>query len=157
VDSLLGGWDIGALNFWQSGSTFTVSSGRATGPGTANGWANFAGDRNIGQLDKRGNGVFYLSDDEKNKFSYADAGFIGNSGRNSFRGPRFFNVDVALSKRFRITESSAVTFRAEGYNLFNNANFGIPGVTMATPTSLGKFNITVGNPRILQGALRFDF
>jgi len=147
------------LNFWQSGTTFTVVSGRATGPGTGtnSGWANYSGDRKIGQLDKRGNGVYYLSEEEKAKFTYPEAGFIGSAGRNAFRGPRFFNLDVALSKRFRITESSAATFRAEGYNLFNNANFGIPGVTMATPTSLGKFNITVGNPRILQGALRFDF
>ena len=32
VDSLLGGWDVGMLNTWQSGSVFTMSSARATGP-----------------------------------------------------------------------------------------------------------------------------
>ena len=66
-------------------------------------------------------------------------------------------MDATLSKRFRITERSAVSFRTEGYNLFNNVNFGTPGVTMATPTALGKFSGVIGAPRVVQLAMRFDF
>ena len=51
---------------------------------------------------------------------------IGTSGRNAFRGPRFFNVDATLSKRFKVTETAGATFRLEAYNLFNNPNFGTP-------------------------------
>jgi hypothetical protein len=160
VDSLLGGWDIGILNIWQSGNVFTVSSGRATGPGTANTWANFTGDRHIGSLQKRGDGVYLFTADEKARFSFPDAGTIGTSGRNAFRGPRFFNVDTTLSKRFRFTESAASTFRLEGYNLFNNVTFGTPGTagtTLSTPTALGKYSSTIGAARVVQLALRFDF
>ena len=55
------------------------------------------------------------------------AGDIGNSGRNSFRGPRFFSIDMSLVKRFAITEKHALVFRAEAYNLINNVNFANPG------------------------------
>ena len=61
-------------------------------------------------------------------------------------------LDATLSKRFRITERSAVSFRLEGYNLFNNVNFGTPGLTMATPTALGKFSAIIGSPRIVRGS-----
>lgn len=158
ADSLFGGWDVGFLNVWQSGSLFDVSSGRATGPNqSANTFANYSGDRNIGRLEKRGNGVFYFSDKEKAAFTFPEAGSVGTSGRNAFRGPRFFNLDGTLSKRFRMTETAAVAFRAEAYNVFNNVNFETPSASLATPTSLGRFSGTVGGARILQLALRFDF
>jgi hypothetical protein len=35
ADTLIGGWDMGALWIWESGSPFTVSSGFATGPSTS--------------------------------------------------------------------------------------------------------------------------
>ncbi len=98
-----------------------------------------------------------LSEAQKALFGYPEAGDIGTAGRNTFRGPRFFNVDASLLKRFRVAEKAAFTFRAEAYNLFNSANFGVPGVSMATPTTLGKFSGTIGGARIMQMALRFDF
>lgn len=47
--------------------------------------------------------------------------------RNAFRGPRFWNVDAALHKRFRFTETASLQFRAELFNVFNRANLFIPG------------------------------
>jgi hypothetical protein len=104
-----------------------------------------------------GDGVYLFTEDVKSRFSFPEAGFVGSSGRNTFRGPRYFNTDVSLMKRFRITESARATFRAEGYNFFNNANFGTPGVSMTTPTNLGKFSGTTTAARVIQMALRFDF
>ena len=157
VDSAVGGWDVGLLAMWQTGRVLTYSSGRATGPGTVNTWANYSGDRNIGSVMRRGDGVYWLTPDEIGRFSYPSAGEIGTSGRNAFRGPRFFNVDMSLVKKFPITERYAVSFRAEAYNLFNNSNFAAPNGNLATPASFGKISSTVGNPRILQMALRLDF
>jgi hypothetical protein len=90
------------------------------------------------------------------------AGFIGSSGQNSFRGPHFFDSDVSLVKRFRITERQAVTFRAEAYNVFNNVNFANPAATITTPSTFGKISTDFGpggalSGRVLQGALRYDF
>jgi hypothetical protein len=158
VDSLLGGWEAGVLNIWQSGTTFSVYSGRATGPNqSANTWANFSGDRQTGKLERRGDGVYFFTEDVKARFSFPEAGFVGNSGRNTFRGPRYFNIDASLLKRFRVTESARATLRVEGYNLFNNANFGTPGGSLATLQTLGKFSGTTSTARVVQMALRFDF
>jgi len=49
-------------------------------------------------------------------------------GRNTFYGPRYFDVDATLSKTFGLPtlpvlgEHGAVEFRANFYNLFNNLN-----------------------------------
>ncbi len=69
-------------------------------------------------------------------FSFPGAGEIGNSGRNSFRGPTYYNVDASLVKRFRLHESQAVTFRAEAYNLFNHAQFGTPSLSLTTSSDV---------------------
>ncbi|MEO8026022.1 MAG: TonB-dependent receptor [Bryobacteraceae bacterium] len=159
ADTLIGGWDIGALFVAQSGSVFTVSSQRATGPYSGAAWANYTGDRNIGGLDKRGDGVYLFSAAEIAGFNQnVAAGFIGDSGRNAFRGPVYSNVDVSLIKKFRITENHAVTFRAEAYNLPNHPAFATPTVNLNTPATFGKFSSTIGGTtRTMQMALRYDF
>jgi hypothetical protein len=162
ADSLIGGWETGVLTLWQSGNTFTVTSQRATTVGGATTWSNYTGDRNIGQIERKGNGVWYWTPEEAARFSFPAAGEIGSSGRNSFRNPRFFGTDLSLVKRFKLFETHAVTFRAEGYNLFNNANFGGPGTNITTPATFGKISSTLGatgggGARVFQMALRYDF
>jgi hypothetical protein len=160
ADRILGGWDLGLLGVWESGGVFTVSSGRATYSNLVNSWANYTGDRNIGGVNRAGigsGGVYWFSQDQINGFSYPTAGSIGTSGRNAFRGPRYFDADMSLQKIFRISENHRVSFRAEAYNLFNNVNFANPGASIATPASFGKISATVGNARIMQMALRYDF
>ncbi|MEK7409437.1 MAG: TonB-dependent receptor [Acidobacteriota bacterium] len=157
ADLALGGWDIGLLNIWQSGGVITYSSGRATGPTTTNTSVNYTGDRNIGQVMRKGDGVYLLTPEEIGRFSFPNAGEIGAGGRNAFRGPRYFIVDMSLVKKFKITEQHAVSLRAEAYNLFNNVNFGDPGTNFVTTASFGKISGTVGSARIFQMALRYDF
>ncbi|MBI3210137.1 MAG: TonB-dependent receptor [Candidatus Solibacter usitatus] len=59
LDKIAAGWDIGTLYFWQSGVVLTASSGRRTTGSTANTWANYSGDRTIGEVVRQGNGVFF--------------------------------------------------------------------------------------------------
>jgi hypothetical protein len=63
LDSLIGGWDLGGLWIWESGSPFTVSSGFATGPGTGNTFADYTGSRNTGGISTSplGPGVYYFT------------------------------------------------------------------------------------------------
>ena len=89
------------------------------------------------------------------------AGSLGTAGRNTFRGPRDFNIDLSAVKRFKFTEHSGLTFRAEIYNLFNNVNFTNPSFA-ANSTTFGKITSTVTSSafpsyRVAQMALRFDF
>jgi hypothetical protein len=153
----LGGWEVGLLTMCQSGRVLTYLSGRATGPTTNSSYVDHAGDRNIGRVMRKGDGVYWLNPGEIGRFSYPAAGEIGSGGRNAFRGPRFFNVDLSLVKKFEVIERHAVSFRAEAYNLFNNANFAAPNANLATPATFGKLSSTVGGARIMQMALRYDF
>ena len=43
-------------------------------------------------------------------------------GRNAFRGPGAWNFDTAVNKDFKLTERFGLTFRAEGFNIFNHHN-----------------------------------
>jgi hypothetical protein len=159
ANTLFGGWDIGALAVWESGSPMTFSSGRYTALsyGTTS-WDNYAGtDRNLGSVTRKGDGVYYFDPSFINQFSFPGVADFGNSGRNTFRGPRFFNVDASLVKSFALTEHKRLVFRAEAYNLFNNVDFANPSLALSTPSTFGKISGVVNNPRLLQGALRFDF
>jgi hypothetical protein len=164
VDALVGGWDLGGLTTWQSGVPLSIVTGRATGANSAaSAWAVYSGtDRSIGKLDRQGGGVYFFTAEQMAQFTFPAAGYLGSTGRNTFRGPRFFNVDASLSKAFKVTETKSFKFRAEAYNLFNNVNFGNPGLSIATASSFGKFSSTIGpngsgGARLMQMALRFDF
>lgn len=51
---------------------------------------------------------------------------FGNSGRNILDGPGTFNIDSALSRRFRFTETLAFQMRIEAFNVLNHTNFNLP-------------------------------
>ena len=158
ANALIGGWDFGGLVIWESGGVMTASSGRYTALSYNNAsWDNYTGSRNIGSVMRRGDGVYFIDPTLISNFTYPGAGDYGNAGRNSFRGPRFFNVDASLVKSFAITEKKRVIFRAEAYNLFNNVDFGNPSLAISTPATFGKISGVVNNPRLLQGALRFNW
>jgi len=56
-------------------------------------------------------------------------GTIGNTGRNAFRGPGLFNIDLSLSREFPISklgESGRLTVRADLFNVLNHANLNNP-------------------------------
>ncbi|MFY9854559.1 MAG: hypothetical protein WAK26_11860, partial [Terracidiphilus sp.] len=55
--------------------------------------------------------------------------------RNDFRGPGAWNVDMALDKKFPITSTVGMEFRAEGYDVLNHHNF------YANTTGLAFFGV----------------
>jgi len=168
LNSIAAGWDIGVLGLWESGSVFSVVSGRRTA-GDILSYANYEGERNIGHVERRSDGVFWFSPEEIQRFWFPAAGEIGSSGRNGFRGPRHFNIDLSLVKRFRFTDRESLAFRAEFYNLFNNPNFRTPTSNLNMSASFGRISAlasggpglpvggTAGGPRIVQLVLRYEF
>ncbi len=44
-------------------------------------------------------------------------------GRNSGRGPDYLDVDMRLTKQFKLNEKATMQFMAEAFNLFNRTNF----------------------------------
>ena len=92
-------------------------------------------------------------------------GFFGNLGYNTLTGPGLVNVDFSLNKRFLLGEEKALQFRAEFFNLFNRANFGLPdaepfrevGRRVEENPTAGEITQTRTTARQIQFGLRFTF
>jgi hypothetical protein len=99
---------------------------------------------------------------------------FGNVGRNVLRGPRQFNVDFSVIKRFPISESKNLEFRTEFFNFFNHVNFANPISNLNAvlssggridpntgriidPGDFGRITSTSNNPRLIQLALKLNF
>jgi hypothetical protein len=57
-------------------------------------------------------------------------GYQGNASRGLLRGPHLSNFDISLNKDTSapfLGEKGQIQFRAEFFNIFNHANFGLPG------------------------------
>ena len=104
-----------------------------------------------------------------NCFAAPAVGMIGNLGRFALLGPGLVNTDFSLMKDTKIpkiSEQFHVQFRAEFFNLFNHANFALPGFTNFTggetapvrinPTA-GVITATTTNSRQTQFGLRVVF
>src|SRR5258707_3198409 len=55
---------------------------------------------------------------------------FGNSPRSVLRGPGSSNVDFSAAKTFAIKERFKTELRGEFFNVFNIANFDLPGHTL---------------------------
>ena len=76
--------------------------------------------------------------------------------RNAFRGPGFWNVDLALTKRVRFGDRYAVQFRLEGYNVFDHANMYANSGDADISSYDAIFGRRDGNRRVQLG-LKFEF
>ncbi len=102
-------------------------------------------------------------------FSLPACGQIGNVRRNTYRGPRGFYSDMALSKTFSITERYKAQFRFDAYNVFNHPVLAFSSTQGNTCIDCGgdsgrisdiENNNSPGSPsgmRQLQFGLRFTF
>jgi hypothetical protein len=89
--------------------------------------------------------------------SAAEAGTdIGNVGRNFRRGPNQSNLDFSVGKRFPLTESRALEFHADFFNLLNHPNRDNP-VSDITTADFGKVLSFSSSPRIVQFVLKITF
>ncbi len=94
-------------------------------------------------------------------------GQFGSLGRNTFRGPNYENFDFSLTKRTSFTDSTALEFRAEFFNLFNHPTFALPDNNLSSPTfgqfsrtpdvAAGSPKIASGSPRVIQFGLKLIF
>jgi hypothetical protein len=87
---------------------------------------------------------------------------FGDLGRNTVIGPNFVNTDFSLIKTTKLSEHTNVQFRAEMFDIFNQANFGNPGRVLGTSTFGVISNTRVptgdfGSSRQIQFALKFQF
>ena len=62
-------------------------------------------------------------------FAQPDPLKFGTSPRSVLRGASVATTDITLEKAFQLSERVKFEIRSEFYNLFNHANFNVPGST----------------------------
>ena len=70
---------------------------------------------------------------------------FGNVGRNTLRGPKFFNLDASLFKDFSITESVKAQLQFQFFNIFNHVNFDLPNGSVDSGSGGSITNIAYGS------------
>ncbi len=109
-------------------------------------------------------------------FSLPPTGRQGSLGRNAIRGFGFSQIDLSLSRRFRLRERAEFQLRLDAFNALNTPNFGDPSsywspgplfgrATRMLDQALGTGrpwgglipSLQIGGPRCLQMGVRFAF
>jgi hypothetical protein len=192
LDKVVSGWTVSGLTTIQSGNPLTLFDNRGGSvygtPGSGsveNGLsrAQLCPGSTYGQIETSGNvkdRLGSVSDKNAPRFFNAAAfclppaigsdgstGF-GNAGIGIVRGPHQLNFDFQAGKNIKIGERQNVQFRAEFFNLFNHAQFALPGYTnqsafanngplFTSGAQFGVINQTSVAPRLVQLALKYSF
>jgi hypothetical protein len=98
-------------------------------------------------------------------FAYPAPGELGNHTRNSFEGPAYWSIDLALSRRIPLGATQNLELRVETFNLLNHFNWGNPGPALGGGGNVNTVNLDAGNfgqittqagtPRIFQFGIKY--
>jgi hypothetical protein len=160
TNSLLGGWQVTLIEKITSGFAFPlIDSNNTSGVSF-----NTGGNGNAFERPDQVAGCNPSANQTKiqfiNKACFAQpaAGKLGNASRVPVYGPDFVNTDFSVIKQFKLPwENMGLNFRAEFFNLFNHAQFGLPVNDINAPSGFGAVNSTVNNPRLVQFGLKLTF
>jgi len=158
------GWSLSGIAHVSTGFPVTMinngdNSLIGTNPNGVNNSSIDKPDYNGGPIhlgkDPRSNGNKFF---DTSSFSMNALGEPGTSKRRFFYGPGAQNYDMAVARNLHFTESKSLLFRVEAFNVFNHTQFFGP---LAVDGNIGSSTfgqvINAAPPRILQGALKFDF
>ena len=166
---LLSNWQIAPLFHAQSGQPLTITTG------TDRSLTGLNNDRPVQVLSDYTPASHGCSGAPCYQFLNAAAftpnpiGAPGDVGRDAVRGPGTVSFDVALTRKFKITERFQLEARGEAFNIINHTNFvgGIQGAgtasaaytTMNTNLSSSSFGkaLAAFDPRIMQLVLKLHF
>ena len=98
----------------------------------------------FGRIHEENGTVFYFTPEERAKFSTPGPGEMGNTGRNGFRVPGSYFVNLSLAKRTRTVGSQILEFRADSTNVLNHPVWGLPTGTI-TLSTFGRNRTPIGN------------
>lgn len=161
LDAIIGGWQLSGLFRMTSGFPFNVFGGY----NWPTNW-ELGGNAFLTGKVKTGR---YTVDGTENVFSNGSAAldqftapFPGDSGaRNQIRGQGFFNIDMGLSKRWKMpwSETQSLQFRWEVFNVTNSNRFDVQSIApeLDISSTFGNYTRLATNPRVMQFALRYEF
>ena len=175
---IFGGWQISGITSGQSGQPFTIVTGVDTnGNGTAVGdRPNFNPAAPIIRDPVTGDFRSFTQDPNNPAFLvprintanmsgplvFTGTGAIaanslgnGTLGRNTFRGPGFWNTNLSVAKNFRFGEDRRFRISADFLNAFNQDTYGNPVSNMSS-ANFGRNLNNFGNRSITLGG-KFSF
>lgn len=138
--AILGGWQINPLITRLSGAPFTVGAGgnlNANGSGQT---ADLVGiyhapkgrPLRTGQTCGQGDLSCHFFDPTAFAaplITSAANAHYGNTGRNQFRGPGYFSLNLSLAREFNLWERARLGVRADAFSLTNTPHFANPNVS----------------------------
>ena len=136
------GWLVSALAAFRTGSPYSVQSIVLTAPDFGSGQIqNQRADllnpsRAYLSTPVATQGGVYLLDPNAFGFPLSDS-IPGTSGRNAFRGPGLYNMDLSVARSFslpKLREGARLTVRADAFNFLNHANLNNPDNLYGSPT-----------------------
>lgn len=165
ADKVVGGWNIGTIITYQSGSPFQLFGGYNTFNDYGDGGLVFNGvttsqlQNSIGVYPVPCSPTCHTYVDGINpKYLKSPTGGGANTayitqnltpgtfGANPFlHGPHFFDADVAITKSIPITERLRFTFQSEFLNAFNHPNFTINSYANVRSSGFGHAGVVTSN------------
>jgi hypothetical protein len=160
LGQVIGGWQLSGVTSGQSGQTFTIFTG-----------VDSSGDFNLGSdrpnINPSGsfvwddrhrefkNNGYYTVPLGSNGSPLANSLGNGNAPRNSERAAPSWNTDLSLMKRFNLPRDVKFMVRVDGFNVFNQDNYGVP-INSMNDSGFGK-NTNNWGRRIFQLGGKFTF
>jgi carboxypeptidase family protein len=146
-----GGWQLSGIVRRQSGNYSTVTTG------VDNALTGVAGIQRAVQVladpyDSNRTVDHYLN---PNAFASPASGAYSPLRPYTILNPSSLQVDMGLSRTFKITEAQNIQFRWEVFNIPNRLNANAP-ITTLNDANFGKI-LSAQNPRIMQFALKYVF
>jgi hypothetical protein len=162
---LLGGWQISPIISRYTGLPFTVTAGGSLNANGSQQTADLVGKYSLTNGKPVPIGSTCLQTDPTCHYfdpSAFIAPFIctspdptkcpagqspphyGNTGRNQFRGPGYFEMDLSVSRAFKLTERFTLQVRADAFSLTNTPHFANPGAGCSGDATLFTTPLCVG-------------
>jgi hypothetical protein len=159
---LANGWQAAPIFHWSTGNLTTVTYGTdvaLTGAGNQRAQQVLS---NVYTSDK--SITNYLNINAFLAPAAAPAGTYATTRPFTVSGPNVMNIDLALSRNFKIRERSTMQFRAEAFNLSNSVMFGPPTGALNS-ASFGRIAPQIqssapgstSTARIMQFAIKYSF
>jgi len=143
-NALLGGWQLSPVISYYTGLPFTVSANGSLNANGSGQTADLVGKFHIinGQpLRNNGNGSNSCFQSNLSCHYFDPSAFAaplitsnanahyGNTNRNEFRGPGYFEMDLSLAREFKLTERFRLQLRTDVFSFTNTPHFANPNLT----------------------------
>jgi len=158
---LANGWQAAPIFHWSTGNLTSVTYGTDV---ALTGAGNQRAQQILPNVYGDGSITNYLNINAFLAPASAPKGVYATTRPFTVSGPGVMNIDLALSRNFRIREHQTAQFRAEAFNLTNSVMFGPPTGALNS-ANFGRINPqiqssapgTTTTARIMQFAIRYTF